>query len=149
MPVPEAAPVAAQPGHGTGGHRRLRLSLPHTAASGALFAVEVAIALFAHDGFVRPYFGDVLVVLLVHQSVLAVLDLPSSATAAGTLVFAYAVEGAQYAGVGDLLDGHPIVQTVVGTTFQAGDLIAYAVGALIAAIVGGGKLWRTAAAQHG
>lgn len=139
MPVSEAGPVAAQPGHGTGRHRRLRLSLPHAAAAGALFAVEVAIALFVHDGFVRPYVGDVLVVLLVHQVVLAVLDLPSRATAAATLAFAYAVEGAQYAGVGDLLDGHPIFQTIVGTTFQAGDLVAYAVGALIAVIVGGGR----------
>ncbi len=114
---------------------RLRLSPQHAAGAVALFIIEVAIALVVHDGFVRPYVGDVLVVLLIHQAVRAVLDLPSTATAVATLAFAYAVEGAQYAGIGRRLDGHPILQTVIGTTFQLGDLLAYAVGALVA--VGG------------
>ena len=30
-----------------------------------LFATEIIIALFVHDSFVRPYIGDVLVVMLV------------------------------------------------------------------------------------
>lgn len=110
----------------------LRLSLPHALAATALFAVEVAIALFVHDDFVRPYVGDVLVVLLVHQAVLAVADLPSRPTALATLAFAYAVEAAQLAGIGRRFDGHPILQTVIGTTFQWGDLVAYAVGAVAA-----------------
>ena len=117
---------------------RLRLSLPYAVAAVTLFVVEVLIALFVHDGFVRPYVGDVLVVLLVHCTVLAVFDLPVRPTALGTLAFAYAVEGAQLAGVGDRLDGHPILQTVVGTTFQGGDLVAYAVGALVALAVAPG-----------
>lgn len=115
--------------------RRLRLSRRHAAAAAALFAVEVAIALFVHDDFVRPYVGDVLVVLLVHQAVLAVVDLPARRTALGTLAFAYAVEGAQYAGIGRRFDGHPILQTIIGTTFQWGDLVAYAVGALVALVL--------------
>ena len=100
--------------------------------------MEVVIALFVHDDFVRPYVGDVLVVLLIHQAMLAVMDLPTAATALATLLFAYAVEGAQYVGVGRHLDGHPILQTVIGTTFQWGDLVAYAVGALVAGLTATG-----------
>ncbi len=110
--------------------------MPHAALAAALFAVEVAIALFVRDDFVRPYVGDVLVVLLIHHAVLAVMDLPTPAAALATLVLAYAVEGAQYLGVGHHLEGHPILQTVVGTTFQWGDLLAYAVGALVAVLTG-------------
>lgn len=31
-----------------------------------MFAVEVLIAAFVHDGFVRPYLGDVFVVILIY-----------------------------------------------------------------------------------
>jgi len=31
-----------------------------------LFAAEVCIALFFHDRFIRPYFGDFLVVILIY-----------------------------------------------------------------------------------
>ncbi len=113
----------------------MRLSPLHAAIAAALFGVEVGIALFVHDSFFRPYVGDVLVVLLIHHAVLAVVDLPPLATAIATLVFAYLVEGAQYAGIGQRFDGHPILQTVIGTTFQWGDLVAYALGALVASVV--------------
>jgi hypothetical protein len=33
-----------------------------------IFAIEVCIALFVHDGFIRPYVGDVLAVALVYAA---------------------------------------------------------------------------------
>lgn len=113
---------------------RLRFSPLHAAIATTLFVVEVGIALFVHDGFVRPYVGDVLVVLLIHHAVLTAVALPPTVSALATLMFAFLVEGAQYAGIGDRLDGHPILQTVIGTTFQWGDLVAYTLGALVAAL---------------
>lgn len=38
--------------------------LLYAGAAIALFCVEVAIALFVNDAFVRPYVGDVLAILL-------------------------------------------------------------------------------------
>jgi Protein of unknown function (DUF2809) len=115
---------------------RLRLSPRHLVAAGVLFVVEVVIALTVHDELVRPYVGDVLVVLLIHCALLALVDLRPGPTAVGVLGFAFAIEAAQLAGVGRLLDGHPVLQVVVGTTFQWGDLVAYAVGAALAALTG-------------
>jgi hypothetical protein len=119
---------------------RLRLSLGHIIAAGLLFAVEVLIALAVDDDFVRPYVGDVLVVVLIHSSILAVADLPPAPTAVGVFGFACAVEAAQYAGVGDLVADHPILRVVVGTTFQWGDIVAYGAGAVLAVLAE--RAWR-------
>ena len=35
----------------------------------ALFMIEVLIALFVHDSFIRPYLGDFLVVILIYCAV--------------------------------------------------------------------------------
>ncbi|MCW5910752.1 MAG: DUF2809 domain-containing protein [Cyclobacteriaceae bacterium] len=42
----------------------------------AIFIAEVLIALFVHDSFIRPYVGDVLVVILIYCFVKSFIDLP-------------------------------------------------------------------------
>ena len=43
----------------------MKKRLPYAIAALLLFLIELFIALFVHDTFVRPYFGDVLVVILL------------------------------------------------------------------------------------
>ena len=57
-----------------------------------LFVAEVLIALFVRDKFVRPYFGDYLVVILIYCSIRAFIKVSPIKLAIGVLVFAYSVE---------------------------------------------------------
>ncbi|MBQ7101758.1 MAG: DUF2809 domain-containing protein [Clostridia bacterium] len=98
-----------------------------------LFAAEVLIAVFVHDGFVRPYIGDVLVVMLVCAFLRIFIPdkiktLPIFAT-----LFAVFIEGLQYFDFVNLigLSDNKIVSTVIGRTFDIKDIICYTVGGLI------------------
>ena len=61
-----------------------------------LFLVEVCIALFIKDRFIRPYVGDFLVVILIYSFIRSFLNAPVFKTALGVLIFAFAIEGLQY-----------------------------------------------------
>lgn len=95
-----------------------------------LFIVEVLIAMFAHDQFIRPYFGDFLVVILVYCFVKSFLNTPFFKTAIAVLAFSFTLEVLQYLdivsriGLGD----SKLARTVIGTSFEWIDLIAYTLG---------------------
>lgn len=45
---------------------RLRLNMKYLCAFIIVFIIEVLIALFINDKFIRPYVGDILVVVLIY-----------------------------------------------------------------------------------
>ncbi|MBL7737963.1 MAG: DUF2809 domain-containing protein [Chitinophagaceae bacterium] len=98
-----------------------------------LLITEILIALFINDNFIRPYLGDVLVVMLVYCSVKAFFDLPVPATAIGVFVFACFIEWLQYLQVVKLLglEKASVARTVLGTSFEWLDIAAYAIGILV------------------
>lgn len=102
-----------------------------------LFAVEVSIALFVHDRFIRPYFGDVLVVILMYCFLKSFLRLPVSTVATGVLMFAFIIEFLQYIDIVEKLglEKSVLVSTVIGTSFAWLDVLAYVVGGLLIFLV--------------
>lgn len=114
----------------------LRFSRPHTLVAVALLAVEVCIAAFVHDTIVRPHIGDLLVVGLIYFTVRAFLDIPPLSAALATLAFACIVEGTQAVHLAEHLGLHhgTIARVVLGDTFQWLDLVAYAIGTLLAVL---------------
>ena len=94
----------------------------------------MAIALFVHDRFVRPFLGDVLAVMLVYAAVLTLLRLRPVIAAGAAFAFAFAIEIGQYfglvyrLGLGDVA----IARIALGTSFSPGDFPAYGVGAVLA-----------------
>ena len=98
-----------------------------------LFAIEVFIALNVRDGFIRPYVGDVLAVMLVYCALRAAAPLRMVPAIAVTLAFALAIELAQLLNLLDVLAlrGNTIAETVLGGAFDLLDLVAYMSGALI------------------
>lgn len=96
----------------------------------ALLLVEIAIALFVRDNFVRPYLGDVLVTVLL--CCLARIFLPCRLPALPLYVFAFAVavEVAQYFDVVALLglQDSAFFSTLMGRSFSWWDIVCYAVG---------------------
>jgi len=95
-----------------------------------LFVVEVLIAVFVHDRFVRPYVGDFLVVILIYCFVRSFLNASVTITAVAVLVFSYAIEVAQYFKLVNLLglEHSRLAVTVIGSSFAWIDLVAYTLG---------------------
>jgi hypothetical protein len=101
-----------------------------------LFLMEVAIALWVRDAFVRPYLGDALAVILVYLVLRAITTwrvIPAALIALGV---GLAVEIGQAMNLLDLLDlsGHAVARVVFGTSFSIGDIVCYAAGAAIAVL---------------
>jgi hypothetical protein len=95
-----------------------------------LFVVEVLIALYVNDNFVRPYFGDFLVVILLYCFLRSFVSVRSITAGIFVLVFSFCIELAQYFNVVRLLhlEHNKIARTVIGNSFEWNDLLAYTLG---------------------
>jgi len=96
----------------------------------AIFAMEIWIALYVHDDFVRPWGGDVLVVVLLYCLVRGVTRLNVVAAALSVLAFSWFIEVLQYFQIVRVLglEGNAIARTIIGTTFSWSDIVAYILG---------------------
>lgn len=97
-----------------------------------LFLIEITIALYVHDNFVRPYFGDFLVVILLYCFLRSFLKISVWVAATLVLVFSFAIETAQYFNIVERLglQSNKIVKVVLGNSFAWMDLLAYTLGIL-------------------
>jgi len=95
-----------------------------------LLLVEIVIGFFVHDRFVRPYVGDFLVVILLYCFVKSFFILPINTAAILVLLFAYAVEVAQFFHLVQLLglDNNKFAKTIIGSSFEWSDMLAYTLG---------------------
>ena len=103
----------------------------------AIFLIEVTIALFVNDSFIRPIFGDVLVVILIYFFVRMVTNIDHLPAILGVFIFSCLVEITQFFHLISYLklQDSKLVQTVLGTTFNVMDFFAYLVGALLIIIL--------------
>ncbi len=95
-----------------------------------LFVIEVLIALFVHDGFVRPYVGDYLVVMLMYCAVRTFIKAAPLKIAIGVLLFSFFIEVLQYFKIVDRLGlaGNEFAKTMIGYGFSWLDILAYTLG---------------------
>lgn len=102
-----------------------------------LFAIEVLIALYFHDRIIRPYVGDMLVVILIYCFWKSFFNTPVIATALGVLAFAFLIEILQYLQVIKHLglQDSNIARTVIGYSFEWIDILAYIIGIGLVLIV--------------
>ena len=99
-----------------------------------LLAVEVCIALFVHDAFVRPYVGDMLVTLLLCCMCRVILPDKIRLLPVFVFLFAACVEIGQYFDVVALmgLTDNRFLSIALGRTFSWMDLVCYAIGCVVA-----------------
>lgn len=97
-----------------------------------LFVIEVLIAVYVQDNFVRPYVGDYLVVMLLYCGVRTFINASPLKIALAVLLFAYCIELLQYFHLVDRLGlaGNRIARTVIGYGFEWPDLLAYTLGVI-------------------
>lgn len=103
----------------------------------ALFIVEVLIALFVRDAFVRPYVGDYLVVMLLYCALRTILNASPVKVSLSVLIFAYTLEILQYFHLVDRLGlgSNQLARTVIGYGFSWLDMLAYTLGILTVLLV--------------
>lgn len=102
-----------------------------------IFAVEVCIALFVNDRIIRPYGGDVLVVMLIYYFAKTFVKTKTVWLVAAVLIFAYLVEIGQYFRLVEVLgmQDNKVMRTIIGSSFSWGDIFAYTVGAAICYLI--------------
>jgi uncharacterized membrane protein len=98
-----------------------------------LFVIEVLIASFVHDKIVRPYIGDVLVVILIYCFVKSFLNIKVLTAALLVLLFSFSIETLQYFNLVEKLglEHNKIARIVIGSSFGWVDFVAYSLGVLI------------------
>lgn len=95
-----------------------------------IFFIEVCIALYVHDDFVRPYIGDVLVVILIYCAVKSFFNWPVLPVALSVLAFSFGVETLQYFNFVEKigLEKSNLARIIIGTSFAWLDLLTYIIG---------------------
>lgn len=101
-----------------------------------LLAIEVLIALFVHDRFIRPYVGDVLVIMVLYTFVRIFIPERIKALPAYLFGFAALVEIAQYFRIVERLglENNRFFSVLIGSVFDIKDIMCYAAGTLFIVI---------------
>jgi hypothetical protein len=102
-----------------------------------IFFIEVLIALYVNDSFVRPYLGDVLVVILIYCFLKSFIKLPVLPVAIAVLTFSFIIEVLQFLNIVEKLglEKSKIAKTVIGTSFSWIDLLTYIIGITVVLII--------------
>ncbi|MBR1811739.1 MAG: DUF2809 domain-containing protein [Clostridia bacterium] len=116
--------------------RNKQLRLYYCVAAVLLLGIEVCIALFVHDAFVRPYVGDALVVIVIYCLIRIVFPRNPKLLPLYVFLFSAGVEFLQYFDFVNLLGlGHiRFFRVLIGATFDGMDILCYAVGCLFLGI---------------
>ena len=97
-----------------------------------LFAVEVCIALFVKDKFIRPYVGDILVIPLL--CCLFRIAVPSRPRLLGlyAVILGITAEVMQLCRIDELLGVEgTVIGIILGSTFDIKDILCYLIGGAI------------------
>ena len=114
----------------------MRKRLPYLIATLVLLATEVCIGLFVHDGFVRPFIGDVLVVILIYTFIRIFIPEKMRLLPLFIFIFATGVELLQYLKIVEVLglQDNAFLSTVIGTSFDIRDILCYFVGCVFCGV---------------
>lgn len=97
-----------------------------------VFLIEIIIAVFIHDKFIRPYIGDILVIILIYFFIKSIKDeikyLPIY-----VFLFSVLIEIGQYFNMVKVLGVENIrfFRVLLGSTFDWRDIICYGVGCTV------------------
>lgn len=101
-----------------------------------LLLIEILIALYVHDDFIRPYVGDVLVVIVIYTFLRILISEKIKLLPLYIFFFATGVEVLQYFQIVKLLglEDHRFFSVLIGSVFDLKDIVCYGVGCLLLGI---------------
>lgn len=113
--------------------KKTHLRVGYGVAFALILLIEVIIALFVRDDFIRPYGGDILVTALICCFVRIFFPTGARLLPLWVFLFAAGVEIAQYFDFVSLLglDGSRFFSILLGSTFSWADILCYAVGCVL------------------
>ncbi len=102
-----------------------------------LLIIEILIAKFVRDDFIRPYVGDFLVVILIYCFLMAVSNISVIKGLLIVLIFSFAVEFFQIINIVKVMQYQPPepVMIILGSSFSVWDLLAYSLGIICTAAI--------------
>jgi hypothetical protein len=117
--------------------RRKKQRIKYTIAFVLLLFIEVLIALYVHDSFVRPYVGDMLVVIVLYCFIRIFIPDKFSLLPLYIFIFAAGVEVLQYFRLIQILglENNIFLRVLMGSVFDMKDIGCYGVGAVILGVV--------------
>ena len=113
-----------------------QLRIKYTIAFVLLLFVEVLIALYIHDDFVRPYVGDMLVVIVLYCFVRIFIPYRCSLLPLYLFIFATGIEILQYFRLVQVLglENNTFLRILIGSVFDIKDIGCYGVGGFLLGI---------------
>lgn len=98
-----------------------------------LMAVETYIAVNVHDRFIRPYIGDVLVVIVLYCFIRIIVPTGIKRLPLYLFLFSTAVEVGQYFNLAAMLGlgGNRLARIILGSTFDWKDIGCYGAGCIL------------------
>lgn len=101
-----------------------------------LLTIEIFIAVFVHDQFIRPFFGDFLAVIFVYGG-LCIFSQNSTKIATISLIIAYCIEILQYFKFIEItgLMKYKVLAILIGNSFSWFDILAYTLGFLFILVI--------------
>ena len=121
----------------TSGKNIFAFRLPYFLLTILLLIVEILIAVFVHDQIVRPYIGDVLVVMLLYCFIRALFKVSVNKAALIVFIFSFFVEMLQYFNIIKALGLQhlKLATIIVGNSFDWTDLLMYTIGIAIVFLI--------------
>jgi len=113
--------------------RKYRVRWGYLAASIIVFIIDLIIALHVHDRIIRPYIGDMLVVVVVYCFVRVFVPRGMKRLPLYVFLFAVCVEVLQYFRLAEMLrlQGNAAARIILGSVFDWKDIACYGAGCLL------------------
>lgn len=117
--------------------RRKKQRIKYTITFVLLLFIEVLIALYVHDSFVRPYVGDMLVVIVLYCFIRIFIPDKFSLLPLYIFIFAAGVEVLQYFRLIQILglENNIFLRVLIGSVFDMKDIGCYGVGSVILGVI--------------
>ncbi len=111
----------------------MRKRILYAVATLFLLLIEVIIALYVHDDFIRPYVGDMLVVIVIYTFIRMIVPEKYRLIPLFIFIFAVGVELLQLVNIVGILGvaDNIFLKTLMGSVFDIKDIVCYAVGCVI------------------
>lgn len=111
----------------------MKKRLIYGVATLVIFLVEFLIARYVHDSFIRPYVGDVLVVILLYTFVRIFVPEKWPFLPLFIFIFAVGAELLQLINIVELLGlgSNRYLKIIMGSVFDISDIVCYGAGCVL------------------
>ena len=114
----------------------MNINIKYFIAFIVLFIIEVVIALFINDKIIRPYIGDILIIVLMYTFIKSFIKKEIRFLPIYLFVFAAFIEIIQYINILGIigLENNKVLKIIIGSTFDIKDILCYLIGSIILVI---------------